>query len=234
MFNRIKFCCKKDIWNDRGAIYNLTHMDGATKISELLNLFFCSESSSFPVFLSIKRKKKGLAIKQTNTWPYPYWLIDWLIVWFNVEDFIEIMLSFFISHKWWSHQQMVNLQLIQAKCCAAPQWEPIHRRQKKWKAFGHCSVACLHGMEGGIHENTNMYHLSIAALTACKLAWHGGGIQTNEHPAYPAVSRHRLIQNTQKQKYNHTNTNTKVQIHKHKYKQIQKYPACPAVSHPRL
>ena len=80
----------------------------------------------------------------------------------------------------------------------------------------------------------NMYHLSIAALTACKLAWHGGGIQTNEHPAYPAVSRHRLIQNTQKQKYNHTNTNTKVQIHQHKYKQIQKYPACPAVSHPRL
>ena len=79
-----------------------------------------------------------------------------------------------------------------------------------------------------------MYRLSIAALTACKLAWHGGGIQTNEHPAYPAVSRHRLIQNTQKQKYNHTNTNTKVQIHKYEYKQIQEYPACPAVSHPRL
>ena len=102
---------------------------------------------------------------------------------------------------------------------------------KSFRTLQRCLLA-WHG--GGIHENTNMYHLSIAALTACKLAWHGGGIQTNEHPAYPAVSRHRLIQNTQKQKYNHTNTNTKVQIHQHKYKQIQKYPACPAVSHPRL
>ena len=80
--------------------------------------------------------------------------------------------------------------------------------------------ACM-AWRGGIHENTNMYHLSIAALTACKLAWHGGGIQTNEHPAYPAVSRHRLIQNTQKQKYNHANTKYKyTNTNTNKYKSI--------------
>ena len=169
MFNRIKFCCKKDIWNDRGAIYNLTHMDGATKISELLKSFV--QNPLLSQFFVDQAQEEGVGDK-TNKHLTLSLLIDWLIdclvqcsrLYWNHVVF------FFISHKWWSHQQMVNLQLIQAKCCAAPQWEPIHRRQKKWKAFGHCSVACLHGMEGGNiwkYEYVSSLYCSVDCLQAC-------------------------------------------------------------------
>ena len=43
--------------------YNLTHMDGATKISELLNSYFCSESSSFPVFFVDQAQEEGVGDK---------------------------------------------------------------------------------------------------------------------------------------------------------------------------